>query len=272
LGTDAGRLVRKRFSISAFQHFSFQLSAYGLKLKAFQRKPIMTQAQNVKTGTVSEDRVARFMAQVYLLMGLGLAVTGLVASWVATDLERLWRISTTPGIAWGLFIVQIVVVVVLSRSVMRLNPVVAGLLFLFYSALTGLTLSAIFLMYTNEQIASVFWITAGTFLVTSVVGFVIKIDLDKTGGVLFMLLLGWMLAWLFSLIFSPTGTFNWTLNFIGIALFVGLTARDTAVLKQLAQQVDDHPARGGLVVIGALKLYLDFINLFLLILRATSRR
>jgi uncharacterized protein len=229
----------------------------------------MTQA--VKAGTVSDERVGRFMAQVYLLMAVGLAVTGLVASWVAADLERLWRISTTPGIAWGLFLVQIVVVVMLSRSVMRMNPVVAGLLFLFYSALTGLTLSAIFLMYSNEQIASVFWITAGTFLVTSVVGFVIKLDLTKTGGILFMLLLGWTLAWFFSLIFSPSGTFNWTLNFIGIALFVGLTAWDTAALKALAQQVDTHPARGGLIVIGALKLYLDFINLFLLILRASNR-
>jgi FtsH-binding integral membrane protein len=103
------------------------------------------------------------------------------------------------------------------------------------------------------------------------VGFVIKIDLAKTGGILFMLLCGWMLAWFFSFFFYPNSNFNWTLNFIGIALFVGLTAWDTAALKAMALQLDDHPARGGLMVLGALKLYLDFINLFLLMLRASNR-
>ena len=82
-------------------------------------------------------------------------------------------------------------------------------------------------------------------LVTSIVGFVIKIDLAKTGGILFMLLCGWMLAWFFSFFFFPNSNFNWTLNFIGIALFVGMTAWDTAALKVMAQQMDDHPARGG---------------------------
>ncbi|NJN54558.1 MAG: Bax inhibitor-1/YccA family protein [Anaerolineae bacterium] len=147
----------------------------------------------------------------------------------------------------------------------------AALLFLVYAALTGLTLSTIFLVYSQAQISSVFWITAGTFLITSLVGFVIKIDLAKTGGILFMLLCGWSLAWIMSFIFWPDSNFNWTLNFVGIALFVGLTAWDTAALKVMAQQLDTHPARGGLMVLGALKLYLDFINLFLLLLRASNR-
>lgn len=229
----------------------------------------MTQA--VQAGTVSENRVQRFMAQVYFLMAIGLVITALVSTWVSTNLNLLWRISTNPWIAFGLFIIQIIIVVALSAAVMRLNPGVAALIFLVYAALTGLTISTIFLVYTNEQIASVFWITAGTFLVTSIVGFVIKIDLAKTGGILFMLLCGWTLAWFFSIFFFPNSTFNWTLNFIGIALFVGMTAWDTAALKAMAQKMDDHPARGGLIVLGALKLYLDFINLFLLILRAANR-
>lgn len=228
-------------------------------------------AQAVQTTPVSDTRVARFMAQVYLLMAVGLVITAVVSTWVTTNLELLWKISTNPGIAWGLFLLQIIIVVALSASVMRMNPGAAALLFLVYAALTGLTLSTIFLVYSQAQISSVFWITAGTFLITSLVGFVIKIDLAKTGGILFMLLCGWSLAWIMSFIFWPDSNFNWTLNFVGIALFVGLTAWDTAALKVMAQQLDTHPARGGLMVLGALKLYLDFINLFLLLLRASNR-
>lgn len=220
---------------------------------------------------VSDTRVHRFMAQVYLLMAAGLVVTALVSTWVSANMELLWKISTNPWIAWGLFLLQIFIVVALSASIMRLNPGVAALLFFVYAALTGLTISTIFLIYSQQQIASVFWITAGTFLVTSLVGLVIKIDLAKSGGILFMLLCGWSLAWLFSWLFWPTSNFNWTLNFIGIALFVGLTAWDTAALKAMAQQLESHPARGGMIVLGALKLYLDFINLFLLLLRASNR-
>ena len=228
-------------------------------------------AQARQSSAVSDTRVARFMAQVYFVMGIGLLVTALVSTWVANDLKTLWRINTNPWIGFGLFIIQIIIVVVLSVRVMNLNPGVAALLFLIYSALTGLTISSIFLVYSNQQIASVFWITAGTFFVTSIAGFVIKIDLTKTGGILFMLLCGWILAWFFSLLLGPNSNFNWALNFLGIALFVGLTAWDTASLKKIAQQMDTHPARGGLIVLGALDLYLDFINLFLLLLRAAAR-
>ncbi|MCP4360618.1 MAG: Bax inhibitor-1/YccA family protein [Chloroflexi bacterium] len=232
----------------------------------------MAQAQAVQTGTVSEPRVLRFMAQIYLLMSVGLLITALVSTWVSTNPRLLLRLNTSPGLAFGLFIIQIVIVIALSAKIMDMNTGAAALLFFFYAALTGLTISFIFLIYTSEQISSVFWITAGTFFITSLVGFILKIDLAKTGGILFMLLCGWSLAWLFSIIFSPASNFNWTLNFIGIALFVGLTAWDTAALKKMGQQLDTHPARGGLIVLGALKLYLDFINLFLLLLRASSRR
>jgi FtsH-binding integral membrane protein len=94
--------------------------------------------------------------------------------------------------------------------------------------------------------------------------------MSTAGGVLFMLLLGWTIAWMFSWLF-PYSTFNWALTYIGIALFVGLTAYDTKRLKEIGVQLDTHPAAGGLAVLGALTLYLDFINLFLLILRARNR-
>ena len=230
----------------------------------------MTQA--VQANTVSDSRIRSFIAQTYLLMSVGLLVTAVVSTWVSTNLELLWKISTNLWIVFGLFILQIMIVIALSAKVMDLKTGAAALMFFLYAALTGLTISSIFLVYSSEQIASVFWITAGTFFISSLAGFIFKIDLAKTGGILFMLLVGWSLAWLFSLIFSPASSFNWTLNFIGIALFVGLTAWDAAAIKQMGQQLDTHPARGGLMVLGALKLYLDFINLFLLILRASNRR
>jgi len=216
---------------------------------------------------ISETRINTFLAQVYLVMALGLAVTGFVASWTSNNIALMLR-TMTPGFAFGLFIVQIILVVALSAAVMRMSPAVAFLLFLAYSALTGLTFASLFIVYTEAEIAQVFWITAGVFFLTSLVGIALKRDLSSAGYIFFMLLLGWMIAWIFSWFFPGM---NMLLTYIGIALFVGLTAYDTQRLKQIGQQLDTHPARGGLVVIGALNLYLDFINLFLLLLRASRR-
>lgn len=228
-------------------------------------------AQAAAVMPAAEVRVNRFLAQVYLLMSLGLVVTALVATWVSSNVRLLLRIAADPWFAFGLFIIQIMIVVALSGAAMRLKPAVATLVFLFYSALTGLTISSIFLVYSQEQIAHVFWITAGTFLGTSLFGLLFKRDLSAAGNVLFMLLLGWIIAWFFSWLF-PFSTTNWLLTFVGIALFVGLTAHDTQKLKQIGAQLGEHPTGTGLAVLGALTLYLDFINLFLLILRASRRR
>ena len=219
----------------------------------------------------TEVRVNRFLAQVYLIMSLGLVVTALVATWVSTNARLLFRVAADPWFAFGLFIIQIIVVIALSAAAMRLAPAVAALLFLLYSALTGLTISSIFLVYTQETIGYIFWITAGTFSITSLFGLLFKRDLSASGNVLFMLLLGWTIAWLFSWLF-PFSSINWLLTFLGIALFVGLTAHDTQRLKKIGTQLGDHSAGNGLAVLGALTLYLDFINLFLLMLRASRRR
>ena len=229
----------------------------------------MTHIAAVRPAT--DVRVNRLLAQVYLIMSLGLVVTALVATWVSTNVRLLFRVAADPWFAFGLFIIQIVVVIALSAAAMRLKSAVAALLFVFYSALTGLTISSIFLVYSQEKIAYIFWITAATFFVTSLFGLLFKRDLSATGNVLFMLLLGWTIAWIFSWLF-PFSSVNWLLTFLGIALFVGLTAHDTQRLKQIGSQLGQHPAGGGLAVLGALTLYLDFINLFLLMLRASRRR
>jgi len=228
----------------------------------------MTQAGAVST--VSETRINTFMAQVYLLMSVGMIVTALVATWVTNSLNLQYALISSPMLSFGLFILQIIIVVALSAAVMRLSPGVAALLFLLYAALTGLVISSIFLVYSEGQIASVFWVSAGMFLLMSLVGLLTKRDLSGAGGILLMLLLGWIVAWFFSFLFNLSNV-NWALTFIGIALFAGLTAWDTQRLKQMSQQLDSHPAKGGVAVLGALTLYLDFINLFLLMLRASRR-
>ena len=227
-------------------------------------------AQAGTVSTVSETRINTFMAQVYLLMSVGMIVTALVATWVTGNLALQYTLLSSPMLAFGLFILQIIIVVALSAAVMRLSPGAAALLFLLYAALTGLVISSIFLVYSQQQIASVFWVSAGMFLLMSLVGLLLKRDLSGAGGILLMLLLGWIVAWFFSALFNLSNV-NWALTFVGIALFAGLTAWDTQRLKQMGQQLDDHPAKGGLAVLGALTLYLDFINLFLLMLRASRR-
>lgn len=228
----------------------------------------MTQAGTLST--VSETRINTFMAQVYLLMSVGMIVTTLVATWVTNSLRLQYALLSSPMLSFGLFIFQIIIVVALSAAVMRLSPGVAALLFLLYAALTGLVISTIFLIYSEEQIASVFWVSAGMFLLMSLVGLLTKRDLSAAGGILLMLLMGWIVAWFFSFLFNLSDV-NWALTFIGIALFAGLTAWDTQRLKQMGGQLESHPAKGGLAVLGALTLYLDFINLFLLMLRASRR-
>lgn len=166
---------------------------------------------------------------------------------------------------------QIIVVVWLSAAVMRLSAGVAFLLFLFYSALTGISLSVIFIYYSQTTIAYTFWVTAGMFLFSSIVGFFIKGDLSAIGRFLMLALLGWLFGWIFVIFFPASAGLNQVMNFTGILLFAGLTVWDTHRLKQLSTQLEGKQGMVGLVVIGALALYLDFINLFLLLLR-TSRR
>jgi FtsH-binding integral membrane protein len=229
----------------------------------------MAHAATVKT--TSEVRFNRFLAGVYLVMALGLAITALVSSWVSSNDALMLRIFTSPWLAFGLFLLQIVIVVALSAAVMRLSPAVAFLLFLGYAALTGVTISSIFIYYSKSTIAYTFWVTAGMFLFSSVVGFFIKRDLSGIGMFLLLALMGWMFAWIFVLFFPASPGLNQAMNFIGILLFAGLAVWDTQRLKLLSAQLEGQRGTGGIIVVCALALYLDFINLFLLLLRASRR-
>jgi len=219
----------------------------------------------------SAVRFNRFLALVYLVMAIGMGITAWVASSVAANPELMKRILYYPWFTFGLFMLQIIIVVWLSTAVMRMSPGLAFLLFLFYSALTGLALSSIFIYYSQTTIAYTFWVAAGMFFFGSIVGFFIKGDMSGVGRFLMLALLGWMFGWIFVIFFPFSAGLNQAMNFTGILLFAGLTVWDTHRLKELSTQLGDKQGLGGLVVIGALVLYLDFINLFLLLLR-TSRR
>jgi hypothetical protein len=229
----------------------------------------MAQARTLHA--TSEARFNRFLALVYLVMAVGMAITAWVAQSVSNNPDLMRRIVYNPWFAFGLFLLQIVIVVWLSAAVMRMSPGAALLLFLFYSALTGLALSSIFIYYSQTKIYYTFWVAAGMFFFGSIVGLFIKGDLSGVGRFLMLALLGWLFGWIFVLFFPVSSGLNQLMNFSGILLFAGLTVWDTNRLKQISTQLEGKQGMGGLVVIGALALYLDFINLFLLLLR-TSRR
>jgi uncharacterized protein len=231
----------------------------------------MAHAQAKTMTAASAVKFNRFLALVYLVMALGMAVTALVSTAVSTNPELMKRILFYPWFTFGLFLLQIVVVVFLSAAVQRMSTGAALLLFLLYSALTGLALSSIFIYYSQTTISYTFWVTAGMFLFGSIVGLFIKGDMSGIGRFLMLCLLGWLFGWIFVLFFPFSPGLNQAMNFTGIMLFAALTVWDTNRLKALSTELEGKQGMGGLVVIGALALYLDFINLFLLLLR-TSRR
>ncbi|MEN9933893.1 MAG: inner membrane protein YbhL [Chloroflexota bacterium] len=211
------------------------------------------------------------MNQVYAWMTAGLLVTGAVASFVASSDALTALIFGNPIMFFGLFIVQIVMVLGLSAGISRLSPAVATTIFVAYAALNGLTLSAIFLAYTTASIASTFFITAGTFGAMSLYGYTTKRDLTGVGNIAFMALIGLLIASVVNIFMRSEGLY-WIITYAGVLIFVALTAWDTQKIKHMTQQVTDETSAGRVAVLGALTLYLDFINLFLYLLRIFGAR
>lgn len=211
------------------------------------------------------------LSRVYTWMTAGLLVTGAVAMFVANSVALTRLIFGNPIIFFALFLVQIVAVVGLSAGVNRLSPAVAMAIFMGYATLNGLTFSAIFLAYTAESIAGTFFVTAGMFGSMSAYGYFTKRDLSGLGSFLFMALIGLLLASLVN-IFWANSTLYWIITYAGVLIFVGLTAWDTQKIKHLAAQVNNETEAGRVAAIGALTLYLDFINLFIYLLRILGNR
>ncbi|ATZ94099.1 MULTISPECIES: Bax inhibitor-1/YccA family protein [Dickeya] len=214
-----------------------------------------------------------YMAQVYGWMTCGLLLTAFVAWYAANTPAVLQMVFSSKITFFGLVIAQLGLVFVLSGMVHRLSGGVATTLFMLYSALTGLTLSSIFIVYSGESIASTFVITAGMFGAMSLYGYVTKRDLTGMGSMLFMALIGILLATLVNFWLKSEGL-QLAITYIGVLVFVGLTAYDTQKLKNIGEElsVDDRDSFRKYSIMGALTLYLDFINLFLMLLRLFGSR
>jgi FtsH-binding integral membrane protein len=213
-----------------------------------------------------------FVRRVYNWMVLGLGFTGVLALFVSSHPTMVKAIAGNAAIFVGLLLGELALVVALSAAIHRMQSLTAVAMFFIYSALNGLTFSVLFLGYTQASIASTFFITAGTFGAISFYGYTTKRDLTSWGSFFFMGLIGLILASVVNL-FVHTQAIYWIITYCGIFVFVGLTAFDTKKIKKMAVQGfgNEHVERKG-AVIGALRLYLDFINLFLLFLRFIGRR
>ncbi len=214
-----------------------------------------------------------YMAQVYGWMTCGLLLTAFVA-WFAANTPAVMALVFANRITFfGLIIVQLGLVFVLSGMVHKLSGAVATGLFMLYSALTGLTLASIFLVYTYSSIASTFVVAGGMFGAMSFWGYTTKRDLSGMGSMLFMALIGILLASVVNFWLKSTALM-WAVTYIGVLVFVGLTAYDTQKLKNIGENinVDDKENLRRYSIMGALTLYLDFINLFLMLLRIFGNR
>lgn len=228
----------------------------------------------VMDSTISESRVqASFVLKVYNWMAMGLAITALVSlsiELVFPDIRTI--LLENPFIFWGLLIFELALVWGLSASINKISPVFAVLLFLFYAGVNGVTLSILFLIYQFGSLAYTFFITAAMFGVTSVFGFLTRMDLSRLGGILMMALFGLIIASVGNIFLNAT-SLEWLISYAGVVIFVGLTAYDTQKIKKMSMDIESDSDEGNKAsIMGALALYLDFINLFLFLLRIMGRR
>lgn len=221
------------------------------------------------TPYAADERVTAFLRSVYGWMAVGLSVTAAVAWLVAGSPEIALTIARTRVLFWGLLLAQIGIVVWLSARVQSMAAGTASLLFLVYSALTGVTMSFVLLAFTGQSVATTFFVTAGTFGGLAAYGTVTRRSLAGWGQFLFMGLIGVVLASVVGIFWQNDG-FQFVLSFIGVILFTGLTAYDAQRLKGMALATGGQAS--SFATVGALMLYLDFINLFMFLLRFTGNR
>lgn len=231
------------------------------------------------SGAVSHDRDLEMqlafpvlMRKVYTWMTLALVLTGLTAYGVATSPGILMAIYSNPALLWGLVIAEFALVFGVSAAINRLSLTTATLMFVAYSVINGALLSSIFLVYTAASITSVFFITAATFATMALIGYTTKTDLTSVGKLLFMALIGLIIATVVN-IFVGSSMLTMICSYVGVLIFVGLTAYDSQKIKHMLQQAPDAgEASQKLALLGALTLYLDFINLFIYLLRIFGDR
>ena len=212
------------------------------------------------------------MRKVYVWMTFALAITGITAYLVATNETLLTLIYSHQAVMWVLIIAELAIVIGVTAAINKLSLPVATLLFVVYSVLNGALFSSIFLVYTMASIAKVFFITAGTFGAMSLYGYTTKSDLTSWGKILIMGVLGLIIATVVNIFLKSSGL-EMIISYAGVLIFVGLTAYDTQKIKQMCLQAPDTgETMQKYALLGALSLYLDFINLFIYLLRIFGRR
>lgn len=230
-------------------------------------------------GAVSQNRDLEMQAafpvlmrKVYTWMTLALVLTGLTAYGVATSPGIMMALYSNSALMWGLVIAEFALVIGISAAINRLSLATATLMFVAYSVINGAMLSSIFMIYTAASIASVFFITAATFAVMALIGYTTKTDLTSVGKLLFMALIGLVIATIVNM-FIGSSTLTMICSYVGVLIFVGLTAYDSQKIKVMLQQAPDAgESSQKLALLGALTLYLDFINLFIYLLRIFGDR
>lgn len=214
---------------------------------------------------------SQFMTKVYGWMSFAMFLTALMAWTVANSETAFSFIFGNKVVFYGLIIGQLALVWTVSRSLNRYSVGMLSFLFVLYSLLNGAMIASIFFLYTMESIASTFVVTGLTFGAVSLYGYTTKKDLSGMGSILMMALIGLIIASVVN-IFWVNSTLYWIVTYAGVLIFVGLTAYDTQKLKQMSYQIDDEQTAGKMAIGGALSLYLDFINLFLHLLRILGDR
>lgn len=230
-------------------------------------------------GAVSQNRDLEMQAafpvlmrKVYTWMTLALVLTGLTAYGVATSPGIMMALYSNSALMWGLVIAEFALLIGISAAINRLSLSTATLMFVAYSVINGAMLSSIFMIYTAASIASVFFITAATFAVMALIGYTTKTDLTSVGKLLFMALIGLVIATIVNM-FIGSSTLTMICSYVGVLIFVGLTAYDSQKIKNMLMQAPDAgESSQKLALLGALTLYLDFINLFIYLLRIFGDR
>ena len=213
------------------------------------------------------------MRKVYVWMTFALVITGVTAFGVASSPGIISAVYSNSAVMWGLIIAEFALVIGITAAINRLSLTTATLMFVLYSALNGVVLSSVFLIYTASSIASVFFITAGTFAVMAFIGYTTKTDLSSMGKILLMALIGMIIASLVNVFFVKSTGFDLIISYVGVLVFVGLTAYDSQKIKQmLLTDPDAGETSQKIALLGALTLYLDFINLFIYLLRILGKR
>ena len=227
---------------------------------------------NGQQTVVYTQSVAKVMRSVYLRMFLGLLATAFTAMFVASQESLMLAIFGNKIFFWGLIIAEFACVIGISGAINKISTAMAVLLFFVYAIINGVTLASIFWVFKISTIAQTFFITAGVFGAMSAYGYLTRADLSKFGAFLFMALIGLIITSVVNIFFmEESKTLDWVISLVGVGIFIGLTAWDTQKIKMMVMQSNGYNM-GKIATLGALSLYLDFINLFLYLLRIFGSR